>query len=49
MLPWEGLANQDNNIGPARCFGELQVFPPSADDEEPTSSRHVEEVQFPFA
>lgn len=49
MLPWEVLANQDMVIGPARCFGELQVFPPSADDEEPTPSRHVEEMQFPFA
>ena len=36
MLPWEVLANQDKVIGPARCFGELQVFPPSADGEEPT-------------
>ncbi len=48
MAPLDVLANQDNAIGPASLFVKLQVLPPSVDDEEPTSSWHVEEVQFAF-
>jgi len=48
MAPWDVLANQDNFMGPARWFVKLQVLPPSVDDVEPTSRRHVEELQFAF-
>ena len=41
MRPWEVLANQDKDMGPATLVAALQLVPPLVEEMKPTFSWQV--------
>ena len=46
MRPWLVFGKYEGRIAPASWVGSVQVDPPFVDETYPTSSAHVDELQF---